>query len=158
MSRRRTYRNPNGYPPPAAEEPVTDPPVAPGAPDPPRRSQWLKWTLSVAAGAVVGAVAVDLYRRHFGAQKNPRNDEDGAYTVTGAVPGAPSIMPMPMPMPLPMPMPMMPPAQLAPNFGAYDQRPMTDAQRLELARLEAEKAKAEAMTQHLKSWEDGDLD
>lgn len=171
---RRDYRNQSPTPPPFPgypgdggpvpvpdEGPVgdaPDPPSPPPAPHP--GSQWLKWTLSIAAGAVVGALAVDFYRKHFSRERNPPDDEGPGGGNTGnplAIGGAPQVMPFPMPMPLPMPMPM-PGYGMMPAPAANPSSPLTEQQRLDVLRLEAAKAENEALAAQLKAWEDGDID
>lgn len=168
--RRRTYKNHAGEP-EYADQPA-NPEADPGFPTPaPQRSNWLRTALTIAGSAVLGAVAIDFYRK----LKSPsvRNDggddfdgEGGAPSMlSAAVPGAPTIMPMPMPVPMPMPMPMMP------NYGyggyggpppppaaAPAPAPMTGQERIELARLEAEANKSRESLERLRMWEDGDLD
>lgn len=176
---RRDYRNQSpppfpGYPgngpvPVPDEGPVGD---APDPPSPPpaaqRGSHWLKWTLSIAAGAVVGALAVDMYRKLFVRERNPPDDDgpggnngNSGGNPFGSISGAPQVMPFPMPLPVPMPMPM-------PGYGMMQapapapvinpSAPLTEQQRLEVLRLEAAKAENEAIAAQLKAWGDGELD
>lgn len=153
MVTRRTY-SPN--PTPEQEDPGTPPP--PEAPAP-SGSSWLATILKIAGGAVVGAVAVDMYRKHFSKTRNEPVDDEGVSPM-GALPGAPSVMPMPMPMPFPMPMPM--PGwghgggALTPNYR--DERDLTDHEKLEMQRLKTEQAKADALAAQMRAWEDGDID
>jgi hypothetical protein len=129
---------------------------------PPPQSTWFKTTLQIAFGAVVGAVAVDLYRRVFSNKtKNPDDDDmmmgNGQFSSMGAMPGAPSIMPMPLPLPMPFPMPM-PMGGYGGGYGPppgwRDERPLTDNSKLELARIELEKAKADERRAHWEAFMD----
>ncbi len=124
----------------------------------------LRTILTVAVSAVVGAVAVDFYRRFFSKNRNDGGDDEmqGHQMIgpMGALPGATSIMPMPMPLPIPWPMgggygfgaP-----QAAPP-GYRDERPLTKEQELELQRLKTEEAKAKAMSSQWEAWENEDID
>jgi hypothetical protein len=133
-------------------------------PPPPQQntgSGWLRTTLTIAVSAVVGAIAVDFYKRYFSKTRNEGDDGEyqGHIGPMGALPGAPSIMPMPMPMPIPWPMgggfgfgqPVAP-------QGYRDERPLTDEQKLELQRLKTEEAKAKAMEAQWEAWENEDID
>jgi hypothetical protein len=159
MTQRRTYHERNQTPGDDGMGGVgVDPPPPPPPAPPP--STWLKTTLSIALGAVIGAVAVDVYRRIKGGMtKNPDDDDmQGGYSAMGGLPGGPSIMPFPMPLPMPMPMPMPMYGGMGMAPGYRDERPMTDVDKLELARLKAETAKAEAAKAHWDAWENGDVD
>lgn len=151
MSRqRRTYRNQNTRhgDPMAASEPGSQPST-----EPKKKTHWLKWSLTIAAGAIVGAVATDFYRRvvrRNPAPSDPEESKPQQFGMMGALPGVPNVMPMPLPFPMPMPMP---------GYGhpapAPQSNELTQAQLLELARLRAKEAEAEA---HLKAWEEGEID
>lgn len=140
----------------------TDVPPPP-PPQPSGGSSWLRTGLTIAVSAVVGAIAIDFYKRYFSRTRNTGDDDDaqGMIGPMGAMPGAPSIMPMPMPFPMPFPMPMgggygfgHP---VAPQ-GYRDERPLTDEQKLELQRLKTEEAKAKAMEAQWEAWENEDID
>lgn len=152
---RRTYYNRNQDPGLGEEEDEQQQQQQP-PPPPPASGGWLRTTMTIAVSAVIGAVAVDIYRRYFSKDRGD-GDDMGAATVNpyGALPGAPSIMPMPLPLPMPMPIPwgggyMGPPQPPAPNPGYRDERPLTEQEKLELARYKAEEAKANAARAH---WE-----
>lgn len=125
-------------------------------------SSWLKTVMTIAVSAVVGAVAVDIYRRFTSKNRNP--DDEGMVGIgpMGALPGGTSIMPMPLPLPMPWPMPMGGGygggfgQQVAPGYR--DERPLTEQEKLELQRLKTEEAKAAAAKAQWESWEAGDDD
>lgn len=100
MTQRRTYdRNPEG-------EPTTEPPRAqPAAPKAKSEgTSTIKLLLLAGASAVVGAVAIDFYRKIKGGGGGDGDD----HPAPAATPALPASMPgqtfIPMPMMIPMPM------------------------------------------------------
>lgn len=157
MATRRTYHHHQQR---NQDEAETDTPPPP--PQPSGGGSILRTGLTIMVSAVIGAIAVDFYKRFFTKTRNTGDDDEqsmGMIGPMGSLPGAPSIMPMPMPLPIPWPMgggygfgqPVAP-------QGYRDERPLTDEQKLELQRLKTEEAKAKAMEAQWEAWENEDID
>lgn len=157
MTRRTYYNNQRNQ---GLEGEDVEPPPPP--PPPTGGPSFLKTLMTIAVSAVVGAVAVDIYRRFTSKNRNPEEDGMMGIGPMGSVPGGTSIMPLPLPLPMPWPMPMGGGygggfgQQVAPGYR--DERPLTEQEKLELQRLKTEEAKAAAMAKQWDAWEAGEID
>ncbi len=146
---RRTYVNPE---PPDGEAP--QPEAAPQPSGASKAGSFLRSMAVVGVSAIVGVIAVDIYRRI-----KDRNTEPDALPMGNPGMGAMPMMGGGTVVPIPIPWPMGGPGFMAPpqiNAPTPNESKMNKAEELELARLNTERAKAEALKAQMEAFLEGD--